>query len=271
MEKIAHTKHSYDQQFSDIYNEQINSMYWSEMRRINNVEDKWPCIKCTYDEYKNQIRDKLLEFGYDDRYISPDTWSDEPILRTCCIVSYKNYVDNEDKIYDMHYLCKSITEFLEAAKAKAIKNNWYKEKTTKEEISGKTALQEATESGLNIQGEPNFKIGDTVRILPKEPNVRYLYGYTDDRAKYENTICQIIKIYSISSNPAKFYYKLSNNDYYWPQKALELVKVNIFNPYQEFKLEEDETPKKMELKIRVKKPNYELTAYSNKKLFNILK
>lgn len=88
----------------------------------------YPCVKCAERTFKYKIAPKLKEWGY----VLPDTnkkFNDLDVIITNCILRGNcvdicniEYVKRHDR-----YLCRSVSEFLEATKALAIKNGWFKE------------------------------------------------------------------------------------------------------------------------------------------------
>lgn len=222
-------------------------------------------------EYEELIRDKLIEWGYKTDHISSDFNYFDTIVTNCTgvfgLVTNARFNSTDCS----RYLCYSISEFLKDAKEKAIEKGLYKEKFEN------TALQGVIKNNSNMKITSKFKVGDTVTVKRREGTMSDCrIFYTDEMTKFEGDIFKIVAVLPLSStknykyNDEPFYYILENNAYYWPSEALELVKHNLFNPYAEFKLEENETSKKVKLKVIVKKHN-KLSTYLNKKLFNILK
>lgn len=273
-----------EQKIIDMYNKLICNQYKEAIMNRHLKTIAYPCVHCTKKEYEELIRDKLLEWGYKTDHISSDFSYFDTVVTNCTgvfgLVTNARFNSTDCS----RYLCYSISEFLKAAKEKAIEEGLYKEKF------GNTALQAAIKNNLNMQITSKFKVGDTVRVKHRKGEMSdYRIFYTDEMSKLVGDVFKVVAVLPLSSTKSweynktpfsftkkykydeePFYYILEDNAYYWPSEALELVKFNMVNPYAEFKLEEKETSKKVELKVVVKKHN-KLSTYLNKKLFNILK
>lgn len=260
-----------EQKIIDMYNKSIRNQYKEAIMNRHLKAIAYPCVHCTKKEYKELIRDKLLEWGYKTDCVFSDFSYFDTIVTNCTGVFGLVMNTRFNSTDCSRYLCYSVSEFLKDAKEKAIEEGLYKEKF------GNTALQAAIKNNLNMQITSKFKVGDTVRVKRRKGEMSdYMMFYTDGMTEFVGDIFKVVAVLPLSFtrkckyNEEPFYYILKDNAYYWPSEALELVKFNMVNPYSEFKLEEKETSKKVELKVVVKKHN-KLSTYLNKKLFNILK
>lgn len=66
--------------------------------------------------------------------------------------------------------------------------------------------------------ENSFKVGDIVKILPKDDSTNYLPSYVNSMRRYAGQLATITNI-----NEQSCQINLDRGVYYWPIKALQLV------------------------------------------------
>lgn len=96
---------------------------------MENKVTLWPCVHCTKQEFEEQIKDTLIELGYD---IDIDNhWDLFPVLQTCFDNKKWNTVGNYCELsMKTQYMCNTIEEFLEKVRNLAGKFNNFQEAAT---------------------------------------------------------------------------------------------------------------------------------------------
>ena len=75
-----------------------------------------------------------------------------------------------------------------------------------------------------------FKVGDIVKILPRDASQKFSSNYTDGMQKYEGRLARITKV-----TMAGYHIDLDNGCYYWPFNALQLSTletIKLVSPYE---------------------------------------
>lgn len=125
-------------------------------------------------------------------------------------------VDNDDNTEIFKYLNLNAEDFVESIVGYPCQYGmWPVVKSIDDLKKVIKALDDECVKKFGNPNTPKFKIGDKVRILPKDDNLRYFPTYLSGMQKYSGQISTVCEIENGSVKLA--------NDFWWDPKALELV------------------------------------------------
>ncbi len=143
---------------------------------MENEMKKWPCVRCTEQEYNDLIREELLTLGY--LPISCTDFEHYPYLQTGCEYGTISNIDKKavctfNGLSEHQYLCSDISTFLHDCREVAIREGWYKEECLTLEEYQRRAMTTCTATSNNYHymmgnlvgevGEFNSKVAKMIR------------------------------------------------------------------------------------------------------------